>query len=952
MWFGSSVGLTRYDGEQWLRFTVHNGLPANDVVSMAEDDSLRLWIGTRFGLVCFDISDINNPILESLPADFSNKDITKLYFDEGILWIGTAGHGLYTYRKGAFREHPINKFFPSAGVLDIDQTTQETALILKNQGLIIIDHDEKIVRSIPNEPQLRFSAACFSDLNNELLLGSESGLYKFGIKSNEISLLPGEKDAGAKPAVHDLTIDREGKIWVATNEGILTLYRGRSEWITKENGLPSNFITKIYIDKENNHWIGTLNAGLVKLTGLNIMNYSQNSGLESGSVNAIFQESLNAQLLATDAGIFRMENQIISRDIRFRDLDKEIIWHIYKDKDEYIWVAGENIIAFHNRKELTLNPLQNKEKCTYYDMIQDQRGLYWFATSNGLIQYDGFRFKYIEEIGERGIRRILDIEELKDGVILLGTDNGLVQYKNQEFLYYTKENGLPDRAIYEIHEDRRGQVWLGCDLGLIKVMNRGFRLYGIESGLEGTIITQILEDSFGVLWLCSDKGLQKFENGMVTRSITSRDGLIGDEFTTQNSSLIDGSGRFWLGVFGGLTLYDPGAEVAINSLPKVSFSRAEYFLDSSKPFTFINESMAYVPFSHRSIVFDFRGLYFRDEQSLRFRYMLEGIDNSWNEIGRDGEVRYNNLWPGTYTLKVRSVLPEGETGGELTEKIFVVEKPFWLQYWFLLLLVIVFILVGYQILRARTDRIRRLNRQLSKKVAIRARELALTKALLENIIENAGSAIITVDKKGKIETWNKRAEQVFSYPKREILTKNIKILDIENDLSPFKDILKDVETSGELHQLELKKKGKNGRLAELILTITPLLDEYDEVYSYTLAMEDFSERNRVIDSVINREKLLAGIGALNQLLATLSHYINNSIMAINGMGQLAQMDNKYMDKFFDTTTKQVHRIQAVLDSLSKLVQQLNLKTRDYVGEKDILFDIENEIQHFLKTIRK
>jgi PAS domain S-box-containing protein len=247
-----------------------------------------------------------------------------------------------------------------------------------------------------------------------------------------------------------------------------------------------------------------------------------------------------------------------------------------------------------------------------------------------------------------------------------------------------------------------------------------------------------------------------------------------------------------------------------------------------------------------------------------------------------------------------------------------------------------------------SKRITRRQKRLEKLINFRTKELVRTKAQMENIIEYAGSPIITVNRTGKVLTWNKRAEEVFGYTKIEIAELNIKSLDLAEDNYPFFDILNETDNSGQMYQLELKKLTKDKKEVELMITTSHLKD--DE--RFTIVMEDFTARNQLVQSLINRENLLGAIGALNKLLATLSHYINNALMAITGMSQLSKMDPKFMNRFMETTDNQALRIQAVIKSLSDLVQTLNLKTRQYVGKQSFLFDIEKEIENYIKLIGK
>ena len=230
--------------------------------------------------------------------------------------------------------------------------------------------------------------------------------------------------------------------------------------------------------------------------------------------------------------------------------------------------------------------------------------------------------------------------------------------------------------------------------------------------------------------------------------------------------------------------------------------------------------------------------------------------------------------------------------------------------------------------------------------------MELAKATIENIIENSGSILITTDSKGRIATWNKRAQEVFGYSKDFVLHKHISFLDMENDIFNFQGIVDGVIENGELRQIEAQKKTNKGEIKDLIITATPLADQQGKTGLISFNMEDFSERNRLTELRINREKLLAGIEALNNLLATLSHYINNSTAAISGMAQLAELNPKYNSKFHSVVNLQIKRIKAVIRSLGVLVEQLNLKTKDYVGEKERLFDIEKEISEFLASVDK
>ena len=53
MWFGTSEGLSRFDGYRFTNYTTRDGLVHNSVNDITEDRDGRLWIGTAQGVARF-----------------------------------------------------------------------------------------------------------------------------------------------------------------------------------------------------------------------------------------------------------------------------------------------------------------------------------------------------------------------------------------------------------------------------------------------------------------------------------------------------------------------------------------------------------------------------------------------------------------------------------------------------------------------------------------------------------------------------------------------------------------------------------------------------------------------------------------------------------------------------------------------------------------------------------
>jgi hypothetical protein len=90
-------------------------------------------------------------------------------------------------------------------------------------------------------------------------------------------------------------------------------------------------------------------------------------------------------------------------------------------------------------------------------IYQDSKGNYWFATWQGIIQYD-----------------------------------------SKVFTNYTLKFGLKKFHMFSVFEDSKGNIWFGSiGSGVYKFDGKTFVLYTVKEGLSGTFVTSIAEDQEG-----------------------------------------------------------------------------------------------------------------------------------------------------------------------------------------------------------------------------------------------------------------------------------------------------------------------------------------------------------------------------------------------------------------------------------------------------------------------
>lgn len=160
---------------------------------------------------------------------------------------------------------------------------------------------------------------------------------------------------------------------------------------------------------------------------------------------------------------------------------------------------------------------------------------------------------------------------------------------------------------------------------------------------------------------------------------------------------------------------------------------------------------------------------------------------------------------------------------------------------------------------------------------------------LVNILDNAAEAIITIDRQGKIETFNTAAEQLFGYRSTEVLGKNMALLLPEDRLDDYHRLLAEYlggrvrGSPGEpANAYRIDILTKSSRLVPVSIKISKTIIDGSPLYTALVA--DISERLAREKERQDHIAEMAHAGRLSimgEMAAGIAHELNQPLAAIS-----------------------------------------------------------------------
>ena len=208
------------------------------------------------------------------------------------------------------------------------------------------------------------------------------------------------------------------------------------------------------------------------------------------------------------------------------------------------------------------------------------------------------------------------------------------------------------------------------------------------------------------------------------------------------------------------------------------------------------------------------------------------------------------------------------------------------------------------------------------------------KTFASTILENMGEAVIVINSQKIITLFNKASEDLFGKLNKDVLNSNLESVS-KNISESFDLFIKSKETIDFEIQTII-----NDKVNYLGLNFTENLAEKNEEKSYTIVINNLTEKRKLEEDSKRKEKL----SAMGELASGVAHEIRNPI---NAIGMIAQRLNKEFkvendkEDYNHITTllrDEIKRINKIISQFLNYAKPLDLQIRE-VDSKEYFDDI-------------
>ena len=732
VWVATELGLLRMDGAQVDQIPL--GLPdgaAPEVESLFQDRDGNLWVGTfGAGLVRLDGRTLQaNAILPGPMGPLLHGEVSAIgQTGDGNIWIGTGAGLTGLDADGEVLRHiPLGEPDP-VEVLSLVPDGTGGLWVGSRAGLWRLeegaDAPEQIRATLPDGGSLARTTIwdvmvdgealwLATDLDGLMQLAGDGSVRQFVHDA-------ADPDSLVNNTVYRLFRHSDGTFWVGTYRGMdVMLDGGRFLHHRRQAGISDSLISDtVYAlmeDRSGILWVGTAGGGVAqhdpysRLFRLYLPMPGYGGSGDFGDVISIAQaDAQHVWIVALDSGLslLNVDSGVVEYRVTYGDppfgLRSDSVIGLANAARGGMWV-GTVLGVEYLAEDRRVTPVTGLPEGEAWSVLEDADGGLWVGLYDlGLFHRaagsDTFeRYQHVEgDPTSLGDDRVYVLHQSRDGRIWVGTNGAGVSvfdpvsgnFDNYHFSATVADYAL-DR-IYAISEDAAGTIWIGTGGGgLVRLDPRSGqrRIFTTADGLNDDLVVALQVDSEGI-WATTFSGISRLRPGESEfQALPVGRGLVRNMFNEGGVLRMDG-GRMLFGGRQGVIAFDPerihfDPVAAVPQIVGVMVGNSNLrprYLEPSSPLQappYLLEHLT-LPRGTSSIQLDLAALHFSSPYLNRVRYMLEGVDEGWQEASAEqAHARYQDLAPGDYRFRLLAANPDGVWSEQEATLLLSVRPTIW-----------------------------------------------------------------------------------------------------------------------------------------------------------------------------------------------------------------------------------------------------------------------------------
>jgi signal transduction histidine kinase len=937
------------------QYTTDNGLPSNGIKGLQWDEETGfLWIATEAGIVRFNGVDFRSYTKENMSSIASERMLFMTRNIAGAIYISDLPGNIFSVEQSKpvlwkKAKPDINPYYGNYYLLPVSDTfflshtnvpnaSRFSAITDKIAGIsdtacLILYRGSLFYQSINfNEPVLLpFEKGGFSRLfkidNHFFIANNKKEIFILNLAGQTLSPVPVFDINGTslRPATGNSQLfwetGMQNPVLIDGDKALLFTYKdNKIIAVPVCKGIPSDALIRSvqYSSKNRTLFIGTDSKGIIVLGETRVETKKRND------LNSKNRNSYYSQLELPGGSILTNEGDIIGNNTTFSTalpIKGKFSYNISLTNDTLLWYNQEYAKLRHNclhRYNYKTDGTKIYEKIEWETVVAASGADFYLANNNGIGMLVADSMKFLYKYPDRTVGNItFDLLEISPGILAIATCGGLFRFNtntHQLDTIFTKEN-ICVRSVWKYKD----YLFFGTyGLGFYIWKNGTLKSIPLDKNKYLLYTHCFIPDEKGYCWISTNRGLFKanleelvnaFDNNSTAvyyHYFGKKDGM---EMTELNGGCNPCALRLKNKIISfpsmdGLLWVDP--EKAIPVLPEGDIFIDEVTIDNDiKDLTFFSQKS--LPAKTGEIIIRLAFSAWCNKENIYLEYQLNDTVN-WKPVslGNGSEIRFNNLRPGKYKLRIRKLNGFGFKNYTFKTINFSITTPWTQQWWFYILcaLSILGLVVLYSRFRTRQYKIRQ--HKLEEQVAEKTKELKAQNQILEknNSIKTRLISIISHD----IVTPLK-----FVTVAGKSLIEKRKLMSEELQQETIKEI---TNTSQELQLLStnilnwIKYQNENRRLVKEIFNLHEMVDQVLGILQSLARQKNLVIENRIDDDMeINQYYEPLKILIYN-LLTNAIHFTDKGKIIVAVLKTNEQIIISVKDEGIGMTPEQIQRLMA------------------------------------------